>query len=76
VKEGVNYYNNEAVPGLGKLSGDDEPGWVMRKISKTLPHRMKRFQQKQLKLDELMGPGWGDVADYFWEGDMECGQPE
>jgi len=51
----------------GKLSEDDEPGWVMGTISKSVPRRMERFWQKQTKLDELTQPGWGDVADYFRE---------
>jgi len=51
----------------GKLSEDDEPGWVMATISKMLQRRMERFWQKQIKLDELTQPGWGDTADYFRE---------
>jgi len=35
---------------LGKLSEDEEPGWVMGTISKTVQHHMARFQQKQMKL--------------------------
>ena len=49
----------------GKLSEDDEPGWVMGKISKTVQHWMESFRPKQMRLDELMHPGWGDAADYF-----------
>jgi len=37
----------------GKLSEDDEPGWVMRTISKTVQQRMESFRQKQIKFDEL-----------------------
>jgi len=51
----------------GKLSEDDEPGWVMGTISKSVPRRMERFWQKQMKLDELTQLGWGDAADYFRE---------
>jgi hypothetical protein len=42
---------------LGKLSDDDEPGWVMGTISKTVQHRMDSFRQKQMRLDELTQPG-------------------
>jgi hypothetical protein len=35
----------------GKLSKDDEPGWVMGTISKTAQQRMESFRQKQMKLD-------------------------
>jgi len=41
----------------GKLSKDDEAGWVMGTITKTVQQRMERFQQKQMKLDELTQPG-------------------
>jgi len=51
----------------GKLSEDDEPGWVMGTISETEQQRMERFRQKQMKFDELTQPGWEDVADYFCE---------
>jgi len=49
----------------GKLSKDDEPSWVMSTIYKTVQHRMERFQKKQMKIDKLTQPGWGDAADYF-----------
>jgi hypothetical protein len=49
----------------GKLSEDYEPGWVMGTISKMVQQRMERFREKQLKLDELTQPGWGDAAGYF-----------
>jgi len=45
--------DDEEDPELGKLSEDDEPGWVMATISKTVQHRMERFWQKQIKLDDL-----------------------
>jgi len=56
---------------LGKLSEDDEPGWGMGTISKTVQHRMERFQQKQIMFDELTQPGWGDAADYFRQWDKK-----
>jgi hypothetical protein len=51
----------------GKLSDDDEPGWVMGTISKTVQQRMESFRQKQIKLDELTQPEREDTADYFRE---------
>jgi len=47
----------------GKLSEDDEPGWEMGTISKTVQQRMERYWQKQMKLDELSQLGWRDAAD-------------
>jgi len=43
----------------------------MGTISKTVQHRMERFRQTQIKLDELRQPGWGDGADYFREQDKK-----
>jgi len=51
----------------GKLSEDDEPGWVMGTITKMEQQRMERFRQKQMQFDELTQPGWEDAADYFRE---------
>jgi len=51
----------------GKLSEDDEPGWVMGTITKTVQQRMERFQQNQMKFDKLTQPGCQDAADYFRE---------
>jgi len=51
----------------GKLSEDDEPGWVMGTIIKTVQQSMERFRQKQIKFDKLTQPGWQDAADYFGE---------
>jgi len=51
----------------GNMSGDDEPGCVMGKITKTVQQRMERFRQKQMKLDELTQPGWEDAANSFRE---------
>jgi len=61
---------------LGKLSEDDEPGWVMGTISKMVQQRMESFRQKQMKLDELTQPGWEDAADYFRERDKKYGTAE
>jgi hypothetical protein len=40
----------------GKLSENNEPGWVMGTMTKTEQQRMERFRQKQMKLDELTQP--------------------
>ena len=61
---------------LGNLSEDDEPGWVMGKITKTVQQCMERFRQKQMKLDELTEPRWEDAADYFCERDKKYGTTE
>jgi len=61
---------------LGKLSDDDEPGWVMGTITKTVQHCMESLRQKQMRLDELTQPGWGDAANYFRERDMMYGTAE
>ena len=57
----------------GKLSEDDESGWVMGTISKTVQHRMESFGQKQLRIDKLTQPGWRDIANYFRERNMKYG---
>jgi len=49
----------------GSWSEDDEPGWVIGTITKTVQQRMERFRQKQMKLHELTQPRWEDSADYF-----------
>jgi hypothetical protein len=64
-EDGEDKDDDEEDTGHGKLSNDDEPGWVMGTISKMVQHRMESVQQMQLRLDELMQPGWGDAADYF-----------
>jgi len=57
-EDGENEDDDEEDPAGGNLSEDDEPGWVMGTISKTVQYGMVRFWQKQMKLDELMQPGW------------------
>jgi len=61
---------------VGKMSDDDEPGWVMGTISKTVPHHMERSRQKQRRLDEVTQLGWGDAANYFCKRDMRYGTAE
>jgi hypothetical protein len=46
----------------GKLSENDEPGWVMGTITNTVQQRMERLWQKQMKVDQLTQPGWEDAA--------------
>jgi len=60
----------------GKLSEDDEPGWVMSTITNTVQQRIERFRQRLMKLDELTQPGWEDAADYFHERDKKYGTSE
>jgi len=57
----------------GKLSEDDEPGWVMGTITKTVQQHMERFPQKQMKLDLLTRMEWEDAADYFRVRDKKYG---
>jgi len=60
----------------GKLSEDDEPGWVMCTITKMVQQRMESFRQKQMKFDELTQPGWEDAANYFRERGKKYGTSE
>jgi len=53
------------------MSKDDEPGWVMGTITKTVQQRMERFWHKQMKLDELTQLQLEDTAKYFGEGDKK-----
>jgi len=72
-EDGEDEDDDEEDPAEGKLSEDDEPGWGMGIISKTVQYRSEHFRQKQMKLDKLMQPGWGDAANYFREGDKKYG---
>jgi hypothetical protein len=58
------------------LSEDEEPGWVMGTITKTVQQCMERFCHKQMKIDKLTQPGWEDAADYFRERDKKYGTTE
>jgi len=75
-EDGEDEVDNEEDTELGKLSKDDEPGQVMGTISKTVRHRMESFWQKQLRVDELTQPGWGEVAHYFTQRDVMYGLTE
>jgi len=70
-EDGEDEDDDEEDTGHRKLSEDDEPGWVIGTISKTEQHRMESFRPKQMNLDEMTQPGWGDAADYFRERDMK-----
>jgi hypothetical protein len=61
-QDGEDKDDDEEDTGHGKLSEDDEPGWVMGQISKTVQYRMESFCQKQMMLDELQQLQWGDTA--------------
>jgi len=61
---------------LGQVSKDDEPGWVMGTITKTVQRCMERFQENQIKLDQLTPLGWEDAADNFRERDMKYSTSE
>ena len=74
--DGQDGEDEDAETEQGKLSEDNEPGWVMGTITKTVQQRMERFCQKQMKLDELTQPGWEDAADYFRERDKKYGTAE
>jgi len=75
-QDGEDEEDDEEDTELSKLSDDDEPGWVMGTITKTVQHGMESFRQKQMRLDELTQPGWGDAANYFRERDMRYGTAE
>jgi len=73
-EDGEDEYDQETEQ--GKLSEDDEPGWVMGTITKTVQLRMERYRQWKMKFDELTQPGWEDEADYFGERDEKYGTSE
>jgi len=53
----------------GRLSSNEEPDGMMGTFPKTVPHRLERFSQMQMKLNELTQPGSDDAADYFCQTD-------
>jgi len=67
---------DEKVTEQGKLSKDDEPGWVMGTITTTVQEGMERFGQRLMMLDGLTRPGWEDAADHFSERDTKYGTCE
>ena len=62
-EDGEDEFDNEDDPELGKPSEDDEPGWVIGTISRTVENRMERIRQKAMKLDKMTQRGWGEAAD-------------
>jgi len=60
----------------GQLSEHNEPCWVMGTITKRGQQRMKRFRQKQMKLDQLTQMGSWDAANYFRQRDKKYGKCE
>jgi len=52
-KGGEDEDDDEEDPAGGKLSKDDNPGWVMGTISKMVHYRMQCFRHKPMKLDEF-----------------------
>jgi len=75
-EKGEDEDDDEEDTGHGKLSEDDEPGWMMGTISRIVQHCTESYRQKQMRLDELPQLGWGDAADYFHKRDMNCGTTE
>jgi len=61
---------------LRKLSEQEEPGWEMGTISKTVQHSMESVWQKRMRLYELTQPERGNVADYLHVRDMKYGTTE
>jgi len=49
----------------GQLIEEDEPGWVMGTITKTVQQRMERLWQKQMNLYKLTQPGSEDAAEVY-----------
>jgi hypothetical protein len=69
-QDGEDEEDHEEGTELGKLSDQNGPSWVIGTITKTVQHRMERFRSKQMILEELTDPGWGDGATNFCEGDI------
>jgi hypothetical protein len=76
VEDGEDEDDDEGDTGHGKLSEDDELGWVMGTITKTVKHCTEGFKQKQMRLDQLKLLGWADTAHYFYVRDMKYGMTE
>jgi len=75
-EDGEDEDEDEADTKLGKLSEDDELGWVMGTISSTVQTLMESFGQMEMTLEELKKPGWRDTADYFRGREMKYGTTE
>jgi hypothetical protein len=68
--------DNDEDTELSKLSDDNERGWVMGTITKTVQHHIEIFRHSQMRLDKSTQLGWGDTANYFRERDMKYGTAE
>ena len=56
--DGENTTDDQDDTELHNLSEDDEPSWVMGTISKMVHQAMERLWQKEIRLNEVMQPGW------------------
>jgi hypothetical protein len=70
---GTDEDNDEADTELNRLSDDYKPGWATGTITETVQHGMESFWLRQIRLDELTQPAWGDAANHFRERDMNFG---
>jgi len=61
-EDGEDEHNDEEDTRYRKLSKDDEPGWVIGRVSNTVQHGMESFRPKLMRLDELTQLESGDVA--------------
>ena len=75
-EDGEDKDDDEEDSGLGKLSEDDEPGWVIGTIPKTVQHRMESFRLKHICFEKLMQLGWGDAANNYCERAMRYRMPK
>jgi Uri superfamily endonuclease len=64
-QDGEDKEDDEEDTELGKLGDDDEPGWVMGTIFKSVLRRIEGFWQKQTRLHKLTELGLGDATNYF-----------
>jgi hypothetical protein len=60
----------------GKLSEDDELGWVIGTITQTAQQCMDTFWQKQMMHNKLIQLRWEDAINYFHEWDKKFGTTE
>jgi hypothetical protein len=75
-EDGEDEDDHDEDTGHGKLSEDDEPGWVIGTIFKAVQYHMESLGQEQMRHDELTQPGWGNTSDYFREWDLKYGTTE
>jgi hypothetical protein len=75
-EDGEDEDDDEEDTGHGKLSKDDEPGWLMGTICKTVQHHMESIGQKQMRYEELTQAEWVDADDYICEREITYGTTE